>query len=311
MEELKEYFVLRYSLVKEDQEDLHVKEIPSTKGKAILVALDGEREFKINGVTYSSLGFHALEPTHGYDYPRNRFYLGKIAKLKKQQTGEKIPGDVIEFEHDTWIPITVIFDVESQHIFVGKDWRFGTAEQIMKSIQAALTEPVLANYNHKVFVEGKSEPEKFWNLADEKNRIYRLEFKLISPNILDTNKKARDALESLKDIFGQEEIDISLKNETGGLKIPQEPVSDYLDYIAEGEGSWKMVAEGDRGGKKSYSSNEVVDTVNLPSVENEKFEGEDIEQLKLETENLKEPQKFEEANLGAEIYATVKDMGKN
>jgi len=110
-------------------------------------------------------------------------------------------------------------------------------------------------------------------------------------------------------VFGQEEIDIILKNESGDLKIPEEPTSNYLDYIAEGEGSWKLVTEGDRGGKKSYSSTENMDTVSLPGLESEKV---DNAQLELgQDKDAVHPKNYEEASLGAEIYATIKYMEKN
>jgi hypothetical protein len=305
----KEYLILRYSLVEESQKAFDAKQIPKVKGHAILPAIEKEREFKSNGVLCSVLGFHVLHPSHGYEYPENRLYIGKIAKLKKQQTGERVPGDVVEFEHDNWIPITVVIDVVTQHIFVRKDWRFGTPEHIARSLQTAFTDPVLSVYNHRVFIEGKSEASTFWNIIGSKSKIYRLEFKLISPNILDTNKKARDALESLKELFGQEEIDITLKNESGELKIPKEITSNYLDYIAEGEGSWSVVTEGDRGGKKAHNSNENIDTINLPEIEGDHI---DHSQMELgQQPNVDRPKNYEEANLGAEIYATIKSMEKD
>ena len=305
----KEYLILRYSLVEESQKSIESKPIPKIKGEAILPAIETDRELKNSGVLYSVLAFHSLKPSYGYDYPENRIYLGKIAKLKKQQTGERVPGDIVEFEHDNWIPLTVVIDVATQHIFVRKDWRFGTPEHIARSLQMAFTEPVLSVYNHRIFIEGKSEASTFWNIVESKSKIYRLDFKLISPNILDTNQKARDALKSLKEVFGQEEIDITLKNEAGELKIPDEPVSNYLEYIAEGEGSWSVVTEGDRGGKKAHSSNENIDTVVLPELDSETV---DDSQMQLgQQPNIERPDNYEEANLGSEIYATIKDMEKD
>ena len=300
---------IQYSLVEESQHVLESKPIPTIKGHAILPAISQDRELKSNGVLYSVIGFHELNPSFGYDYPKGRLYIGKLAKLKKQQTGEKVPGDIVEFEHDNWIPITVVIDIDTQHIFARKDWRFGTPEHIARSMQVAFSEPVLGAYNHRIFIEGKSEASTFWNIVESKRKIYRLDFKLISPNILDTNQKARDALESLKDIFDQDEIDISLKNENGDLKIPEEPISNYLEYIAEGEGSWNVVTEGERGGKKAHSSNENIDTVNLPELNGDVA---DDNQLQLDhTEDDRSPRNYEEASLGAEVYATIKNMEKD
>lgn len=305
----KEYLILRYSLVEETQQVLESKPIPKIKGHAILPAITHERELKINGVFYSVLGFHDLKPTFRYDYPEGRFYIGKLAKLKKQQTGERVPGDIVNYEHDNWIPITVVIDIDTQHIFVRKDWRFGTPEHTARSLQIAFSEPILSAYNHKVFIEGKSEASTFWNIVESKRKIYRLDFKLISPNILDTNQKARDALKSLKEVFGQDEVDITLKNDNGDLKVPGEPTSNYLEYIAEGEGSWSVVTEGESGGKKAHSSNENIDTVNLPEVDGDVT---DDNQLQLDyKEGDNRQTNYEEASLGAQVYTTIKDMGKD
>lgn len=246
MDEVNDFWVLRYSLIKEAQEVLFPEALPKIKGEYVISALLSDREFKYQGVTYGFVGFKPVLSTHGYQFPSNRFYIGKFAKLKKQQIGEKIPGDIVDVEHNNWISILLIFDVVTQHIFALKDWKFGQPEQICRALQQGLGEVTLLKYNHKIFIEGKTQKEVLWNIVYEKKKVYKLEFKLISPNILDTNQKARDALKALKEIFEQEEIDITLKNDSGDLKVPEEPVSSYLEYITEGEGAWKITTEGDR-----------------------------------------------------------------
>jgi hypothetical protein len=305
MAELKEYLILRYSLIEERQKAINPLPLPSIKGAAIICAVERDRELEHNRVLYSLVGFHSVQSEFGYDYPNDRFYIGKLAKLQKQQTGEKIPGDILEIEHDNWVPITIIIDIETQHIYARKDWRFGTPEQISKSVQLVLTDPVLSTYNYRIFVEGKSEPAIFWNVLQKKNKVYRLEFKLISPNILDTNRKARDALEELRKIFDQDEVDLELSNKNGDLKVPEQPVSNYLEYIGEGEGTWKVTTEGERGGKKTFSSMENINTINLPALASEIRED---KQFKLDSSNAANEQSksFDEANLVNEVYAASK-----
>jgi hypothetical protein len=308
MNDLAEYLVLRYSLVEESQGAIEPMPLPNIKGQAILPAIEQDREYVNHGVLYSVVGFHELASSHGFEFPNKRFYLGKLAKRKSQQTGERVPGDIIEFTHDNWIPLTVVFDVVTQHIFVTKDWKFGKPEQTVKALQYAFTEPVLSIFNHRVFVEGKTAAGIFWDIVNTKRKIYSLTFNLISPNILDTNLKAREALEVLKEIFGQDETDISLKNESGELKVPEIPTQNYLEYIAEGEGRWKLVTEGNNGGKKTYSSVENIDTLSLPKLGSEKA---DSAQLELgHIENNQSGTNYEEANLGAKIFAAIKNMGK-
>jgi len=309
MDEVNDFWILRYSLIKEAQEVFFPEALPKIKGECVISALMTDREFKYQGVTYSFVGFKAFSPTHGYQFPSNRFYIGKFAKLKKQQIGEKIPGDIVDVEHNNWISILLIFDVVTQHIFALKDWKFGQPEQICRALQQGLGEVTLSKYNYKIFIEGKTQKEVFWNIVHEKKKVYKLEFKLISPNILDTNQKARDALKALKEIFEQEEIDITLKNDSGDLKVPDEPVSSYLEYITEGEGAWKITTEGDRGGKKTHSSSENIDTISLPEL-GSKSELDNQLQL-LDDNEFPKKQGFSEARLGAEVYAAINDMEKN
>lgn len=309
MDEVNDFWVLRYSLIKEAQEGLFSEELPRVKGECVIAALMTDREFKHQGVTYGFVGFKSLLSTHGYQFPSDRFYVGKFAKLKKQQIGEKIPGDIVDVEHNNWISVLLIFDVITQHIFALKDWKFGQPEQICRALQEGLGDVTLSKYNHKIFIEGKTKKEVFWNIVNEKKKIYKLEFKLISPNILNTNKKARDALKALKEIFEQEEIDITLKNDSGDLKVPDEPVGSYLEYITEGEGAWKITTEGDRGGKKTHSSSENIDTISLPEL-GSKSEVDNQLQL-IDSNDFPKKQGFSEARLGAEVYAAINDMGKN
>ncbi|MFC1866552.1 hypothetical protein ACFL0H_00200 [Thermodesulfobacteriota bacterium] len=308
MEESKEFLIFRYSLIEELQRSLITAQLPDPKGAAIVCAIDKDREFVLNAVLYSFVGFSSIKPITGYEFPADRFYVGKTAKLRKISKGEKIPGDIVEHQEDDWVPLLTIFDIYDQYIFVRKDWRFGTPEQVARAIQRGLRDPVLEKYNHKVFIEGKVRKDAFWDVVDKFTKIYKVELKLISPNILETNKKAREALKSLKELFEQDEIDLTLSNDSGHLKVPKEPVSDYIDYVSGGEGSWSIVTEGERGGKKRHSSVENTLTVDLPVFQHGIVE----EQKELEVDS-KDPTRMStmnDARMVAEIYRTVKNINE-
>jgi len=303
MEESKEFLILRYSLIGDPQLSLLAKDLPSPKGAAIVSAIDNDAEFFLNGVKYSFVGFKRVEPVSGYNFPSERFWVGKTAKLRTALRGEKIPGDIVEHKEDDWVPILTIFDVEDQYIFVQKDWRFGTPEQIARAIQRGLRDQVFGKYNHKVFIEGLLSKDVFWDVVRKSKKVYRVNFKLISPNILETNKRAKEALKSLKVLFDQDEIDLTLLNETGNLKIPQEPVEDYVDYISEGEGSWLVVTEGERGGKKRHSSVENTKTIELATSSSEMIEEE--RRIEQETGKPAPSRTLSDARLIAEVYSSI------
>lgn len=294
-----EFIVLRYSLVEEAQQSLMVQRLPDPKGAAITVALLGDREFLQNNVRYAFVGFKKVLPTNTFRFQEDRYVAGKVAKLRTARVHEKIPGDIIEHEADDWIPLVSIFDLYEQYIFVQRDWQFGTESQIANAIQTGLREPVLAKFNHRVFVEAKTRTEEFWTVVNTHRKIYRLEIRLISPNILRTNEKARDALEELKKLYGQDEVSMTLENESGNLKIPRTPVAEYIDYTSEGEGKWVVVTEGTRGGKKKHTSDKAAVSIELPIPSEDEIYNEG--QLELETGAPAPGREVSDARLIAEL----------
>lgn len=303
MEDNREFLVLRFSLVEEPQRAIATEPIPSPKGAAVLAAINRDREYVMNGVRYSFVGFSEARPTDNLQFPPSRFFVGKVAKLRKAHMGRKVPGDIVETEEDDWFPVLTIIDIEDQYIFVRKDWRFGTPEQTMRAIQGGLREPVLAHYNHRVFVEGRTRKERFWKVVADHRRIYRLELKLISPNILETNLRAREALAALKELFAQDQVDIVLNNESGDLRVPETPVANYLEYIEEGEGAWAVTTEGAHGGKKKHTSSQNVDTVELSVPEEKVIEEE--RQLELETGKPAPGREVSDTTMVAQVFSEV------
>lgn len=309
MKDIGAFLVLRYSLIEESQQSFEVSPLPVPKGAVVSIAIYGDREYTYNKVQYAFVGFSEVNPTPPYEFQSNRYIVGKIAKLRKAKVGEKVPGDIIEHEEDDWIPLVAIFDLQEQYIFVQRHWKFGSETLISNTIQAGLREPILAKYNHRVFVEAKTRKSDFWNVVNSHKKIYRFELNLISPNILKTNEKARDALKDLKELYGQDEMSMILENESGSLIIPEEPIADYIDYTAEGEGRWALVTEGTRGGKKTHTSDRAAISVDLPIPSEEEIYNEG--QLELETGVPAPGRDLSDASLVAEVTLEAGKLERN
>ncbi|MFB4371021.1 MULTISPECIES: hypothetical protein [unclassified Pseudomonas] len=299
---IKQFLALRYSLVEHNQKALVTQDLPDPKGRAITVSIGGDREFNANGVRYSFVGFEFINPIID-EFPSERFLAGKMAKYRQAHLGTKVPGDIQEFDVDNWIPIHVIVDIFGQYIFVQKDYKFGTEQQICNALQEGLRTPVLDTYNHLLFIEPKLEAGRFWSIIKEHSKIYKVDLTMISPNILETNKKARQALEELKKLFDQDDITIRLRNEKGDLKIPPNPISEYVDYIEEGEGKWAITTEGERGGKKTHKSIESAMTFEITTPTPEEH-AEESNQLKIESINMQSDISHE-AIMVAEVYSAI------
>ena len=115
MTERDEFLVLRFSLVEEPQSVMVSDAMPFPKGAAILAALEKDREFTLNAVWYSFIGFAEAQPTEVTRVEQGRFFIGKFAKLKKAHIGIKVPGDIVETEADDWLPILTVLDLKRQY----------------------------------------------------------------------------------------------------------------------------------------------------------------------------------------------------
>lgn len=302
------FYVYRYSLIKESQTDLFIHELPSTKGSIVREAIFNDAEFSLRGTRYSFVGFSDVPHFSFVKEGESRYIVGKLAKLREAHVGEKVPGDIIERTADDWLPIVVVFDTQEQFIFVQKSWKFGGESLIKNALQQGLRSPILAKYNYRIFVEVKTEQSEFWSLVESHNKIYRLELKLISPNILNTNKKARELLEELQDIYGQDEVSMTLESESGSLDVPKDVVEDYIDYISEGEGQWSLMTEGAHGGKKKHSSLSAPVTLDIESVSHEEGELQNEGQLELSTGQIAPERQSSDTRLVAEIFEKTRAL---
>lgn len=262
-----EFYILRYSLTEEKQKSCFPKALPFPKGNAIEVAILNDQEWLDKGTIFSFVGFkkvhfNNLDTKNIAEY----LYIGKFARLRKAKLGGKIPGDIIDHEEDDWIPVIVIFDTKNQFIFVQKSYKFSNGDNIRyicRKIEKGLLNSVLPEYNYNIFVEPVPKQGGFWSIVDTHEKIYELDMTLISPNILQTNQKARKALENIQDLYSPDKTEIKMKSKSGSLEVPKNPIGDYIEYIEEGEGEWKVKVD-EKGRKKTISSYHMAETIVLP-----------------------------------------------
>lgn len=262
-----EFYILRYSLVEEKQKTCFPKALPFPKGSAIEIAILNDKEWFDKGTKFSFVGFKKVK-FNGDNIQdlAGCLYIGKFARLRKAKLGGKIPGDIVDHEEDDWIPIIVIFDTKNQFIFVQKNYKFSNVNDvkyICRKIENGLLDSVLPEYNYNIFVEPIPKQGGFWSIVDTHEKIYELDMTLISPNILQTNQKARKALENIQNLYSPDKTEIKMKSKSGSLEVPKNPIKDYIEYIEEGEGEWKVKVD-EKGRKKTISSYHMAETIVLP-----------------------------------------------
>lgn len=289
MNNIKDFYVLRYSIVDEGPTLLEPRKLPSVKGETILETLLSNNRWEKRGTEFQFIGFSEER------IDDDSFYVGKIAKLKKAQLGVETLEDIVDKETDDWKAVILIVDTKNQFIFARKNSKFGDVAHICNSIQMGINEIVIPEYNHKVFVEPVPTKGRFWEIVNNSDSIYRIELVMISPNIMETNKTARDALENMKNLFNQEKTIIKMENSSGELVIPHEPIDEYVDYIEEGEGKWELLVDDNKTKKKKkYNSDgvpEILD-IDVETMDSKNEEQMDIRQIELYEIEISKTNKF-------------------
>jgi hypothetical protein len=119
MENVKDFYVLRYFIVDEGATLLQPKKIPDVKGETILETLLSSNRWETRGTEFQFIGFSKEL------IDEESFYVGKIAKLKKAHLGVETPEDIVDQETDDWKAVILIVDTKSQFIFARKNSKFG------------------------------------------------------------------------------------------------------------------------------------------------------------------------------------------
>lgn len=270
MSRLVTFKILRYALIPYEQMAHWERPLPDPKGRAIEVALPlGEtppRRFEYRKRDHALVGFSPISDD-------DRFLLGRLAKKRKTAIGELREHDVIEITTDDWLPVWLFVDTDRQYIAVEMHGRFGRLGHVVQILQQVLTESVEEAYRHEVIVSPVTDARAFWEIVERASHVYRARLHFVSPNFLDTPGEFRELLKQWKRLFNQTEAGIELRNDDGKLLLPDALLKEPVEYIAAGEGDWKLSVE-EAGQRHSISSMDSSESLHLPIPRASRYEDE-------------------------------------
>ena len=251
--------VLRYALIPYEQTDAWERPLPEPKGGAIEVALPlggaRPRLFQYRKRDHALVGFSSLSEG-------DRFFFGRLAKKRVTAIGQLREHDVVEITTEDWLPIWVLFDTAGQYIAVEMHGRFGRLDNVIQVLQAALTKRVEEAHRHKVIVSPVTDARAFWQIVGRAHRIYQARLRFVSPNFVDTPGQFRELLRRWQRHFNQTTAEIDLRNDEGKLSLPDDLLNEPIEYIAAGEGDWKLNVE-EAGRRRSVSSKDSSESLSL------------------------------------------------
>jgi hypothetical protein len=254
--------LLRYSLVPFQQLELLPVELPPRKGEAVLsVIVPGAppSQFAYRGHPFVFAGFtFAAGPLQ---VPEQRQLLvGRLAKHKLVGLGELTEEDIVERLTDDWIPVWVVFDMSRQYIGVEVNSKFGRLDHVIAVMQSGLGPGIEERYRHEILIAPVTDSRRFWDIVTAHKYLYEIKLHFLSPNIFGAPASAREALEQWRRVFNQTETMIGLKNKEGSLRADEASLREPVQYIADGEGDWRVTAARALDApRRSFSSKQMIE----------------------------------------------------
>ena len=218
----------------------------------------------------------AYVPIRKIDFDKGKIMIGKIGKKK---TGtENLPPDknLDETEHTGWHATFILVDTrdfrDGQKVAFRYDRDVGKPLPIMKNFIKCLNDRNKGS-GWNIGVNLITDPITFWQAVKEnEGKITSVTFSFTTPNVLRLNSSLVKELERNRIERNASEVEMTVKNSEGNLKISEEDkeASDSVDYISKGGGKAKIKA----GANKVFDSSARGKTQEK-EIEDEKKENED------------------------------------
>ena len=209
------------------------------------LTLDTKTEYTKGNKRYLFYGVQEFDEIHIIKFAR--------------ETNEKL---YIEGENDIEIQgikeakyVYLIIDTKNQIILLERNNRvFQQIESAIEILATYFREKMII-YDYVVNVYPLVSKKKFWSYVESADEIYELSLELNAPNLFFGNSDTREILKEIKDVTNNETFDISFKNKEGKLKVAQESLGKYIDYVREVGGKYllKFMRNGVREVKTSLS----------------------------------------------------------
>lgn len=209
------------------------------------LTLDTKTEYTKGNKRYLFYGVQEFDEIHIIKFAR--------------ETNEKL---YIEGENDIEIQgikeakyVYLIIDTKNQIILLERNNRvFQQIESAIEILATYFREKMII-YDYVVNVYPLVSKKKFWSYVESADEIYELSLELNAPNLFFGNSDTREILKEIKDVTNNETFDISFKNKEGKLKVAQESLGKYIDYVREVGGKYllRFMRNGVREVKTSLS----------------------------------------------------------
>ena len=278
------YFAYRYFLIPNKQKPLFSESTSSSrerkeKLREIFKGLEtGNREHEIGEreyILYLSAKFS------------DDLYLCKFA-IEKSITRHKPENEDIEDIKEPDYPFIYFFvDLNHQLFLIEKNTTvMQKVEYTAKKIEKFMKKEV-EKYDFSFKLEEITFEKRFWDFVEKSDGIFELGLRLNSPNLFGGKLGTEELLEDIHDSLNNTESEFGFINEEGNLSVKEEDLEDFIKYITQGGGQWKLDAELEGNRKKVTSkASDNIKSFTLPRELEEQLSEGLKKQVKKEIEKI-------------------------
>lgn len=191
-------------------------------------------------------------------------------RLGSNKPAKIIHKDASEDRIANWPYIHVFInnDPSVQKIFIQVDRAVFSSSNVVKTIIEESLNFGLAKYDLRLYMEPLFESNDFWNLVEKyKNKITRVTFDLISPNMANISKKLKVDLAGLGKSTNTQRTLVQLNSDPNGalsLDKKDENLASAVNYASAGGGDARITV---RGYKKTISTSKTTKTIEFDEME--------------------------------------------
>jgi hypothetical protein len=193
------------------------------------------------------------------------FVLGKLSCKRMYELHEKGTEDINLRPIEDWPFLEFLADMSRQIMLIRENTAIIREVSTLAGVLSEMANVSMFNHGYTTSFEPLVRPDSFWTEVEQSDGVYRLQFRLKSPNLFGADSDANEALRRLRERFNNTEADIVLRNEQGKLALPRKELETYRDYADKGGGSWSLtVKKGKRTRKIKSEQNAVRITIEMP-----------------------------------------------
>ena len=177
---------------------------------------------------------------------------GKLCRKRVIELHQKGAKELTEVTQEDWQPLDFVCDLDPAQQLLVIRYNSSIIQKVetIGRLLAHYASPGMFVHGYGVSFHPIVSRASFWELVGSSSSVFRVTFNLESPNLFGAGSNANKSLRLLREHFNNSSTSVTLKNDGGDLRLPQEELETYQDYADRGGGSWELVVG--RGNRRKH-----------------------------------------------------------